>query len=197
MDAFPCSNGDEALVLFRALKDGTIESYLGSHPKALAFVQLPKPFPESFATQRFFSVNAFRLVNAQEKGTYVRYQIVPAAGFKTLSEEDVKEKGEGYLFDELPKLLKAGPLVFQLMVQVAEDGDVTDDCCEHWPETRKVMELGKISLDSLVEDDTAEQKNIIFDPIPRGVPGVEPSADPLLDIRAAVYLISGRERRVA
>jgi hypothetical protein len=39
-------------------------------------------------------------------------------------------------------------------------------------------------------------QRIIFDPIPR-VDGIEPSADPLLEFRAAIYLLSGRERRVA
>ena len=39
VDAFPGSNGDEALAFFKALKDGTIESFLSTHPKALAFVQ--------------------------------------------------------------------------------------------------------------------------------------------------------------
>jgi len=47
-----------------------------------------------------------------------------------------------------------------------------------------------------VEHNAEEQKKIIFDPIPR-IDGVEASLDPLLDIRAAVYLISGRERRAA
>jgi hypothetical protein len=45
-------------------------------------------------------------------------------------------------------------------------------------------------------DDAAQQKHIIFDPIPR-LAGIEPSDDPLLDLRAAVYLISGRKRRAA
>jgi len=35
---------------------------------------------------------------------------------------------------------------------------------------------------------------MIFDPIPR-VDGIEPSDDPLLELRAAVYLLSGRRRR--
>ena len=34
-------------------------------------------------------------------------------------------------------------------------------------------------------DNAAEQKQIIFDPIPR-VDGIEPSADPLLELRAAI-----------
>jgi catalase len=42
----------------------------------------------------------------------------------------------------------------------------------------------------------AEQKRIIFDPIPR-VDGIDPSADPLLELRAAIYLLSGRRRRAA
>ncbi len=45
-------------------------------------------------------------------------------------------------------------------------------------------------------DDAQEQKQIIFDPIPR-VDGIEPSDDPLLELRAAIYLLSGRRRRQA
>lgn len=197
MDAFPGSNGDEALAFFKALKEGTVESFLGTHPKALAFVQAPKPAPESFANEQFFAVNAFKLTDSGGNETYVRYRIVPAAGLKTLDEEELKERGENYLFDEIPRLLEAGPVVFNLKAQVAEEGDVTDDACVHWPKERKVVDLGTISLGSLVEDDTAEQKHIIFDPIPKDVPGLEPSADPLLTVRAGVYLISGRERRAA
>jgi catalase len=47
-----------------------------------------------------------------------------------------------------------------------------------------------------VADTLTEQKHIIFDPIPR-VDGIEPSDDPLLELRAAIYLISGRRRRAA
>lgn len=197
MDAFPGSNGDEALAFFKALKDGTIESFLGTHPKALAFVQAPKPAPESFANEQFFGVNAFRLIDSRGNGTFVRYRIIPAAGLRTLNEEEVSGRNENYLFDEIPKLVEAGPVVFHLKAQVAQEIDVTDDACVHWPEERRVVDLGTISLEALVEGDAAEQKHIIFDPVPRDVPGLEPSADPLLEVRAGVYLISGRERRAA
>jgi len=55
---------------------------------------------------------------------------------------------------------------------------------------------GLLRLEALVGDGAAEQKQMIFDAIPR-VRGLERSADPLSDVRAAVYLISGRERRAA
>jgi catalase len=81
-------------------------------------------------------------------------------------------------------------------VQLADEGDVVDDATIHWPEQRKRLELGTIALTAPVPDDAHEQKQIIFDPIPR-VDGIEPSADPLLEVRAAVYLMSGRRRRAA
>jgi catalase len=88
------------------------------------------------------------------------------------------------------------PARFTIRVQVAEPGDVVDDATQHWPESRKLVEFGTLELTGPVENDAAEQKHIIFDPIPR-VEGIEASADPLLELRAAVYLLSGRRRRKA
>lgn len=92
--------------------------------------------------------------------------------------------------------MQNGPVRFRILVQVAAAGDVTDDATVHWPEDRKVMELGTIALTEAVPDNLAQQKQIIFDPIPR-VEGIEASADPLLELRAAIYLLSGRRRRQA
>ena len=89
-----------------------------------------------------------------------------------------------------------GPISFKILVQVAEEGDVTNDATVHWPESRPVVELGVVKLDAVVPDNAKEQKYIIYDPIPR-VQGVDVSDDPLLEFRAAVYLISGRQRRAA
>jgi catalase len=53
-----------------------------------------------------------------------------------------------------------------------------------------------VKLNAVVEHDAREQKKIIFDPIPR-IDRIEPSDDPLLELRAAAYLISERRRRQA
>jgi len=66
----------------------------------------------------------------------------------------------------------------------------------HFVFGKRLVELGRIELTAPVADDAREQKQIIFDPIPR-VDGIEASADPLLELRAAIYLISGRRRRAA
>ncbi len=109
--------------------------------------------------------------------------------------DDAATKGTdaNYLFDEIAKRVAKGPVCFKLLVQVAKDDDVVDDATVHWPEDRQLVERAG-SLTAPAADDARGQKQIIFDPIPR-VDGIEASADPLLELRAAIYLISGRRRR--
>jgi catalase len=208
IDAFPTHTGEEFLELLRALAASDlskpsdpanpkpIEKFLGTHPAALEFVQAPKPAPSSFARETYFGVTAFHFTNNDGDTRFGRYRIVPAAGNEHLDPAAAAAKGPNYLFDELQERVARGPIEFRLMVQLAEAGDVVDDATIHWPADRSVMELGTIALTKPVADNAAEQKQIIFDPIPR-VDGIEPSADPLLELRAAVYLISGRRRRAA
>jgi catalase len=193
---FPTQTGQGFLEFLQALAGGTIGEYLGSHPSALAHVQYPKPAPESYGTEQYWSVTAFKLIDAAGKETFIRYHVVPEAGVKTLEKEAWKAKDPDYLQKELAERLAAGPISFKILVQVAEEGDVTNDATVHWPESRPVVELGVVKLDSIVPDNAKEQKYIIYDPSPR-VEGVDVSDDPLLEFRAAVYLISGRQRRAA
>jgi catalase len=173
-----------------------IEQFLGSHPAALRFVTSPKLPVKSFATQNFFMLNAFKFIAPDGKETYVRYRVVPDAGVQTLEDSEAQAKGPNYLFEEIVERAKSGLIGFKLMAQIAEDGDKTDNITVEWPEERKLVELGSLKIDSVVEDSLAAQKRDIFDPIPR-VDGIEPSADPILEFRAGLYLLSGRERRAA
>jgi catalase len=203
-DGFPTHTGDEFLEFLRALassdpanlKGSPLEAFLGSHPAALAFVQAPKPNPSSFARESYFGVTAMRFTNQQGKSRYGRYRILPTAGNDFLDDAAAKAKSPNYLFDELPERLAAGPIGFRIVVQLAEDGDTVDNATVHWPESRPIAEFGTLTLNAVTPDNAAEQKQIIFDPIPR-LDGIEPSDDPLLELRAAIYLISGRRRRSA
>lgn len=207
-DGFPTRTGDEFLEFLRALAasdlskpsdpahPSPLEIFLGGHAAAQAFVQTPKPAPSSFARESYFGVTAMRFVNKDGVSRFGRYRIVPDAGNEYLDDAAVKAKDANYLFGELTERIAAGPIRFGILVQVANDGDVVDDATIHWPEDRALVELGTVELTGAVEDDAREQKQIIFDPIPR-VDGIEPSDDPLLELRAAIYLMSGRRRRAA
>jgi catalase len=204
IDGFPTRTGDEFLELLSAqaasdpanLAGSPLEAFLGSHPAALRFVQTPKPFPASFARESFFGVNAFKFVNVSGEGRFGRYRVIPEAGTDYLDESEAQSKDANYLFTEIAERVAAAPVRFTLALQLADAGDVVDDATIHWTSDRELRELGTVELTSPVIDDAAEQKHIIFDPIPR-LPGIEPSNDPLLELRAAVYLISGRRRREA
>lgn len=204
IDGFPARTGDEFLEFLGALANSDpanpagspLEAFLGSHPAALRFVQAPKPFPASFARESYFGVNALKFTNASGQSKFGRYRIIPDAGTEYLDESAVPSEDDNYLFAEIHERVAAAPVRFTLAVQLADDADVVDDATIGWPSDREVAELGTVELTSAVTDAAAQQKHVIFDPIPR-VAGVEPSDDPLLELRAALYLISGRRRRAA
>jgi len=203
-DGFPTHTGQEFLEFLTALatsdltnlKGSPLEAFLGSHPKALAFVQAPKPAPSSFARESYFGVTAMKFTNKDGVSRFGRYRIVPEAGVEHLDDAATAAKSANYLFDEIAERIAKGPVKYKVFVQLANEGDVVDDATINWPEERKLLELGTISLTAPAADDAHEQKQIIFDPIPR-VEGIEPSDDPLLELRAAIYLLSGRRRRAA
>jgi catalase len=171
-----------------------IERFLGTHPAALAFVQTPKPIPTSFARESFFAVSAFKFTNAQGQSRFGRYRILPVAGPEYLDDAAAAAQGPNFLMDEIRQRVARKPIELRIVVQLAEAGDVTDDATVRWPESLPQTELGRLTLDAVVPDDASAQREIIFDPIPR-VDGIEPSADPLFEPRANIYLMSGRRRR--
>ncbi|KAL3419524.1 catalase related subgroup [Phlyctema vagabunda] len=193
---FPTRTGAGFLEFLQKLVEGKIGEFLAKTPSAKAFVEAPKPAPSSFAREEYFGVSAFKLVGATGKATFIRYRIVPVLGVETLDESALKEKDQSYLLDDIKKRLGEGDVNFKLIAQIADDGDIIDDSTQHWPETRQIAELGTVKIEKVSTDNAKKQKSIIFDPIPR-IQGVEPSDDPMLEMRAAIYLISGRERRSA
>jgi catalase len=204
LDAFPTRDGYQFLEFLSAVAASgpdvpspkPVETFLGAHPAALAFVQAPKPFAKSLAQEAYFGVTAFAFTNATGEKKFGRYRIVPEQGTAFFSDSEAAALTPNYHFDELLARVGKGPIGFKILVQVAAPGDTTEDATVHWPENRELIELGTIELTGAVKDNAAEQKQIIFDPIPR-VDGIEPSADPLLELRAAIYLLSGRRRRAA
>jgi catalase len=203
-DGFPTRDGYEFLEFLRAVAASgldvpspkPVEQFLGTHPAALAFVQAPKPFPSSLARDTYYAVTAFAFTNAEGQTRFGRYRIVPEQGNDYLTDEQVKGLAENYHYDELAARVAREPIRFRIVAQVAAAGDVSDDATVRWPESREMVELGTMELNAVVADNPAEQKHIIFDPIPR-VDGIAASADPLLELRAAIYLLSGRRRRSA
>jgi catalase len=204
VDSFPARTAQDFLDFLNALiatdpagpHPNAIEQFLGTHPPALTFVQLPKPIPTSFARESFFAVSAFRFTNAQGVSRYGRYRVLPVAGNEYLDDAGAAAQTPNFLFDEIQQRLATGPVQFRIVVQLAEDGDTVDDATIRWPEDRSQVSFGEVSLTGIASENARQQQQIIFDPIPR-VDGIQASADPLFEPRANVYLMAGKRRRSA
>ncbi|VTT99883.1 catalase : Catalase-related peroxidase OS=Solibacter usitatus (strain Ellin6076) GN=Acid_3434 PE=3 SV=1: Catalase [Gemmataceae bacterium] len=201
-NGFPVRTGEEFVEFLRgaaaagAGKPEAIGAFLASHPQAKAFVEAPKPIPTSFAREAFFAITAFAFVAADGTTKHGRFRVRPAAGVEHLSDADAAKQSPNFLFDELRARLAKEPVTLGVFVQIAGPGDDVTNASVTWPDTRTEVPFGTITLTSVLDDQEPELRKIIFDPLPR-VDGIDSAGDPLTDVRADVYLLSGRRRRTA
>ncbi len=206
-NGFPTRTGEEFLELAQALassgpdapKPTALDLFMSSHPKALKFFQGPNLIPSSFARESFYAVTAFRFTNKKGESHYGRFQVLPEEGPEAndyLDAAAAASKGANFLFEEIEDRLARSPIRLRVVVELAEDGDDVSDATITWPQNRRHVDFGTVVLTKRVPDDDADARRIIFDPIPR-VEGIDPSDDPLIEVRSALYLLSGRRRRAA
>ncbi len=110
--------------------------------------------------------------------------------------EQAQKKSSDFLAAEMSARLAREPVVFRILVQLAELGDNVADATSIWPETRNEAEFGILTIKERVDELAPERRKMIFDPIPR-VDGIESAGDPLATLRSDIYLVSGRRRRAA
>jgi catalase len=197
INAFPVSTPEAFLEFLNAriatkpdsTKPTPVEMLVAATPSLQKFLAIPKPFPVSFATHNYFGINAFEFTNSQEEKNYVRYQILPVNGQELLSADEVAKVTPNYLFEELPKRLKKGEAKFRLLAQIAAKNDVVNDPTVIWPNDRKLIELGVISLEAPVADNVAAEKALAFNPLIL-LDGIAPSEDPVLLARPGAYAVS-------
>lgn len=173
-------------------KPTKLDDFLASHPaapKALATAQTPS----SFATDEYFGVNAFQFVDKAGKKQPFRYQAEPVSGVSHLSKDEAAKRLPDYLSDELKERLKKGPVQIRLLAQIAEPRDPTNDATIPWPDSRRKVELGMLTLTTPAPDNEAAQKQLLFLP-GQVTDGIEVSDDPLLPVRDGVYAISFSRR---
>jgi catalase len=203
-NGFPVSNGEDFLALLRALAatkpdsphPSPIEAFAGAHPAAAKAFSTPQPIPVSYGTLPFFGVNAFKFTSADGTVHFGRYRIIPEAGEHYVPEADVAKLAPNFLADDMRARLKTGPVKFKLTVQVADAADVTNDATVAWPESRPIITLGELTINSADPDSLAAEKKLLFVPT-NLTPGIEASADPLLGIRTAAYGVSYGRRSKA
>jgi catalase len=152
------------------------------------------PIPASFTTVGYWGVNTFIFVNDKGVRQPARWVIVPQDGIKGLTEEQIKNGPDVFLADELRTRLASGAARFDFYLQLPEAGDDLLDPSLPWPETRKRVKVGVLSLTSA---DAPTMMGSCVDEVhvPLALPdGIEPSDDAILLARAASYAVSNQYR---
>lgn len=201
-NGFVVGTGEEFLALQKSIvatdpskpHPWPVEVFVSAHPRALKFVQDPKPTPASFGTEAYFGNNAFLFVNNKSEKQAGRYQILPVAGQHSVPEAEAKSKPPNFLKDELKAHLAKGTIHFRLIVQLPNPGDPTNDASVVWPGDRKTIDLGTITIASIDPDSDEAEKALAFDPT-RLTDGIELSDDPLPALRSDVYMLSRIHRQ--
>ena len=173
-----------------------VGAYLAEHAETAAALQLILPAltpPRSFATASYNSLHAFRLTNSDDESRWIRYRWVPEAGEKKLTDEEIDAAANDYLQDEIRERVAAGPVAFELVARLAEDGDPLEDPTLPWPEERETVTLGRLEVTEEIDEPT--DPPLINDPN-NLCDGIEASDDRILAARSHAYSVS-IDRRLA
>jgi catalase len=170
-------------------------AWLAEHPEAGPAIQhtLSTGPPASYAQVAYNGLHAFRWVNAGGEARYVRFGWEPEAGEATLSEEEAREAGPDYLQEEIAQRIDREPVVFRLVVRLAEEGDPLNDPTAAWPDERERVEVGRLEVTAPEENRERGDDVLVFDPS-RVIDGIELSDDPILNFRPKAYSVSVERR---
>ena len=97
------------------------------------------------------------------------------------------------LFDALVRQMRSGPPQWRLELTIGSPGDPLLDATLPWPSDRRTIDAGVLTLTGIETEGPGNARDVNFDPLV--LPdGIEPSDDPLLSARSAVYAASYRAR---
>jgi catalase len=154
---------------------------------------LGHPPVRSFAATQFNGLHAYYLVRANGTRQAFRYHWVPTIqGQRNVTSEDAALWPPQYLIEEMKQRLKRSPVQWDLVFDLAEGNDPTDDQTAPWPASRPKLKAGVLTLTEEYPDQEAIER-MVFDPT-NVAPGIECSDDPLLAYRSLVYRESHARR---
>jgi catalase len=177
------------LLLASASKDpDAMKTFAGAHPEISAFGAWAKsaPWTGSYAEDRFNSLNSFVFADSSGAENTVRWSLLPAVQPVPISQEDLAKRGPNFLEQEITERVRGGPQRWTMVVSVANPGDPTTDPSKAWPEDRRAVEVGTLTVQQIEPEPDGPCRDINFDPtvLPSGM---RTSDDPFPAARSAAY----------
>ena len=135
--------------LARAKADpDAVKNFIGEHPEFGKFIGWAKsaPFTGSYAEDRYNSLNSFIFTDSSGADHAVRWSFVPVATPVSVTPDDLKTRAPDFLETEIVDRVSKAPVTFIMTVTEANPGDQTNDPTKVWPEDRKTLEVGTLSV---------------------------------------------------
>ena len=161
-----------------------------AHPESAAAMAVNKQHPPTlgFADSTYNGFITFFFVNDAGVRTPVRWAFVPLQAALP-----ARPGTTNSLFDALVRQMRDGPLQWRLVLTIGQPGDPVVDATLLWPSDRRTVDAGVLTLTGIETEGAGNARDVNFDPLV--LPdGIEPSDDPLLSARSAVYGASYRAR---
>jgi catalase len=197
---FPASTPQSfyELLLASGSKDpNAMKTYVGAHPEIGAFGAWAgsAPWTGSYAEERFYSLNSFIFVDTSGAEHAVRWSLLPAAQPVPVPPADLAKRGPDFLAQDITERVHGGPQRWTMVVTVANPGDPTADPSKVWPEGRRIVEVGTLTVQQIEAERDGPCRDINFDPtvLPTGI---RTSDDPFPAARSSAYAKS-YDRRTA
>ncbi|HVO88372.1 MAG TPA: catalase family peroxidase [Casimicrobiaceae bacterium] len=170
-----------------------VDAFLSAHPEAARAQAIIRAhgFSSGFADATYNSLDAFRLVDRNGHSTPVRWSMVPVDAFQPEPANPPDDKN--YLFDALMARVQRGPVQWHLVLTLGQPGDPTDDATVQWPNDRRHVDVGILTVTQIDTEAAGNCRDVNFDPLV--LPdGIAPSDDPLLSARSATYALGFTRR---
>jgi len=186
------------LLLASASKDpNAMKTFAAAYPEIAAFGAWAKsaPWTGSYAEERFNSLNSFILTDNSGAEHAVRWSLLPTAQPVSVSPDDLAKRGPDFLEQEITERVRGGPQRWTLAVTIANPGDPTADPSKAWPEDRRTIEVGTLTVQQIQAERDGPCRDVNFDPtvLPSGI---RTSDDPFPAARSSAYAKS-YDRRTA
>ena len=168
-----------------------LKAYFASHPDATPlrnWVKNHNP-PPSYGDSPYYSVHAFKFIDAAKKGHWVKWRFEPRDGAQALSADEMAAAPHDFLEDKLVERLRDGPVVWDMFVTLGEAGDPIDNPTLLWPSDRKEIRAGTLTLAKAGPAAAGTCEDVMFDPNLLSA-GIEASPDPILAFRSPAYAVS-------
>ncbi len=172
-----------------------LKAFKATHPDSLALAEFMAKHnpPVSYANSAYYGIHTFRFIDGRNKTTPVRWRFVPQDGEKRLTDAELGSLPADFLEQRLIERARTGPVRWDMIVSIGEPGDPENDPTLAWPETRKQIRAGTLTVTSAMPQKGAACEPVNFDPLVMG-DGIAPTNDPILLFRSPAYALSFARR---